>query len=111
MDLIHNKTTSLEILREIFEDADIFVFIKAGAYIDAYDRVADLILPKLSKDLSISQIQDIIWEAFYQDCCRGNIGGTKEPFDLDKEQARAILGHSDRFKGIAINIRHMVIGI
>lgn len=93
----------------MLEDADLFGLIKAGAYADAYDRIAIESYSKLSKDLSISQIQQILWDAFYIDFCFCVIGGTKEPWLLDKDQAVFIIGHPDRFRGVALNIRHSIL--
>jgi hypothetical protein len=96
---------SLQILREILEDADLFGYIRAGAYVDTYDPAADRILPRLFKDQTLAQIQAIVWSAFYTEFCTGTIGGSEEPFALDKDEAMAIIGGPERFQGIALNIR------
>ena len=93
----------------MLEDADLFGFIRAGAYADTYDQAAEIIFPKLSKDLSISQIQNIVWEAFYQDFCVCTVGGAKDPWILDKDSAGSIIGSPERFKGIALNVRHDIL--
>jgi hypothetical protein len=102
---------SIEILKEILQDADVFGFIGAGAYADAYDREAQFILDYLSKDLSIEQIQNIIWHAFYQECCICQNSLTNEPWMLDTNQAMFIIGDPERFKDLAYMIRHSVLSL
>jgi hypothetical protein len=102
---------SLQILKEMLEDADLFGMIRAGADADVYDRVCVLAFPRFMKDLSIDQIQLILWEAFYEDFCKCSIGSTDEPWALDKKQASPIIGSPERFKGLAMNIRHDIIGL
>lgn len=106
-----NHKMDIQILQEILEDADVFGYEDAGAYADVYDPCAKLILKSLSKDLSIDQIQNIIWESFYQEFCVCTIGNTDEPWVLDRDQAKMILGSPDRYKDLAFNIRHTVIGL
>lgn len=102
----------LDTIREIFEDADIYGYIHNGqAYIDTYDVVADKVLPKLLKDQSISQIQNIIWEEFYKFICTGHIGNTKDRFSISRAEAKLVMGHPEKFKDLAHNIRHTLLGI
>lgn len=107
--ILASQPVSLQILKEMLEDADLFGYISAGAYADVYDNAAVLIFPKLSKDLSLSQIQHIIWDAFYLEFCTGVIGGTKEPWMLDSAQAMITIGSPGQFKGLALNIRHDIL--
>lgn len=100
---------SLEILKEILEDADIFSFISAGAYADVYDNEAQFISDHLSEDLSIDQIQNVIWYAFYQECCVCNNVLTGEPWELDTDQAMFVIGDPVNFKSLAITIRQLVL--
>lgn len=102
---------SLQILKEMLEDADLFGYIRAGAYATEHDRIAELIFPKLSEDLSLSQIQDIVWDSFYLELCQCTIGNETELWVLDRDQARVIIGDPERFKGIALNIRHHILGL
>lgn len=102
---------SLDILQEMLEDADVYGYIHAGAYADVYDSAAKRMLPKFSKDLSVSQIQCIIWDSFYEEFCIGTVGGTKEPWALDKNQAVFAIGNPEQFKNLAFNIRHSIIGL
>lgn len=101
----------IQILKELLEDFDCYGFIKAGSYADTYDNVAVSIFPKLSKDLSIVQLEAIIWDAFYEHCCVCTVGVSKEPFIIDKSQAMFILGSPERFKTLAYSIRQDIIGI
>lgn len=101
-----SNINQLDLLKEMLEDADLFGFIRASSFVDCYDYIAEDIFPRLSKDLSISQLQNIIWDAFYRDLCVCEIGISKEPWILDRDQAVVILGPPDRFKGVALNIRH-----
>lgn len=103
------QNDSLDILKEMLEDADLFGMTRAESYVDVYDNAAEIIFPLLLKDLSIAQIQAIIWEAFYRDFCCCTIGGTKESWVLGREQARFIIGHPDRFKALAVKIRREII--
>lgn len=97
-----------QIIREIFEDADIFGFIALKADPDVYDKAADAVNSKVDKDHTIDQMQKVIWEAFYKDLCIGEVAGTKERWELGREQAKCILGESSRFRGISMNIRDKV---
>lgn len=98
----------LDLVREIFQDADAFSFIANECYVDIYDGVADIVNSKIDKDHTIEQLQKIIWDGFYQDLCIGEIGGGKDIWALDKGQARYILGEPIRFKGIALNLRDKI---
>lgn len=102
---------SLDLLQEILEDADLFGFIREGAYATSYDICAEQIFKSLSKDLSIDQITSVIWEVFYQQFCVCEVAVSKEPFILDRSQATVILGTPDRYKDLAFNIRHSIIGL
>jgi|ERR1700722_5923959 len=97
-----------DLVRDMFEDFDLYGAIKAGANADHYDNIATAVSAKLSKDLSISQIQNIIWEAFYQNFCICTIGNTNEPWVLDREQAVIILGSHSRFENLASAIRQLI---
>lgn len=96
---------SEQIVKEILEDADALRYIVAGADHAQYDLSASRIFAKLSNDLSVAQIEKIIWNEFYYDFCVGTIGNTNDYFAIDKTQARYILGEPSRFNGIAKNIR------
>ena len=102
----------IEIIQEIFEDADVYKYIKLGTEVGIYDGCAKYVAKRLHKDLTISQIQSLIWESFYQFICTGVMGESfNEKFELDKSQACIILGHPDKFKGLALNIRDIIFGI
>lgn len=102
----------LDLIREMFEDADVYGYIHKGqAYIDTYDVVADKVLSKLFKDQSISQIQNIIWEEFYKFICVGYMGNTKEKFSISRAEAKLVMGYPEQFKDLAHNIRHTLLGI
>ena len=96
---------SSEKIKEILKDADFFGYIRAGADTNVYDQCAELILSNIFKDISIDQLQQIVWGSF----CKVFY----EPFSptLDKAQAKHILGEPERFKGIALNIRYIVFGL
>jgi hypothetical protein len=102
---------TIEILEELLEDNDPLNYIKAGAYVDIYDPAAEIIYKKLSKDLSIAQIQKIIWNSIYKEFCIGTVPGTGEKFTLDKKQAVIIIGSPERFKSLAHDIRDKVLGL
>lgn len=96
---------SIQIIQELLEDADILGYIKAGADHAEYDKAAIKIHEKLSADLSVAQIERIVWEAFYYDFLVCTVGNSNEFWSVGKNQARYILGPPDRFAGIAKNIR------
>lgn len=98
---------TVQIIREILEDFDLFLFIQHGAYADIYDHQAELISQRISKDLSVSQIEKIIWQVFYEEFCNCTVGGTDIPWTLDKDQARIILGDPDRYESLAYTIRQL----
>lgn len=100
---------SITILKEILEYTDCLRYIEAGSYPDIYDQIASNIFPKLSKDLSIEQIQNIIWDAFYQDCFILEIDGEK--VDLGVKQAYYVMGYPIVFKSLAHEIRLHLLGI
>jgi hypothetical protein len=99
---------SLQIIEELLEDADVLGYIKAGADHNQYDRAAKKIFDKLSIDLSVAQIEKIIWESFYSDFLVCTVGNSNDYFAVDQKQAGYILGEPSRFSGIAKNIRHIV---
>lgn len=103
--------TSIIILKELLEDNDPIKFIFNGADANIYDKTAELIYPQLSKDLSIDQLQRIIWTAFYQTTCVCEVAISKEVFVIDESQAAAIIGGYERFKDLAYAIRHDIIGL
>lgn len=99
------------LLKELLEDADVLNFIKNDALPTEYDGCAEIMFRSLSKDLSIEQIQNIIWNAFYEQFCVGTIGTTEEEFALDKDQSISIIGSPERYKKLAMEIRTKIIGI
>ena len=101
----------LEELTELFEEADILFMISGGAYVSVYDTCCEQIIKQLSKDLSIEQIQSIIWNAFFDEFCKCEVAASKAKFVLDKNAATAILGTPERYRDIAFNIRHTIIGL
>ena len=102
---------SLQILKEMLEDADLFGMIKAGSDAAIYDKVAMRVFPLLMKDLTISQIEGLLWDGFYEDFCVCTTDDKNVPWVLDKRQASSIIGHPSRFKGLALNIRQDIIGL
>lgn len=100
---------SVILLKEILEDADYLQFIASGAYPDIYDQIASDVFPKLSKDLSIDQIQNIIWNAFYKECCFISINNSI--VELGIKQGYYILGYPIGFKNIAHDIRIRILGL
>lgn len=97
-----------QVVREIFEDADAYSLIAADCYIDVYDNIADNVNSKLDKDQTIDQICKLIWNAVYTDFCICEIAGSKEKWELGKDQAKYVLGEPGRFRGIAVNLRDKV---
>jgi hypothetical protein len=100
---------SVTLLKEILEDYDCLGYIEAGSYGDAYDAVASAIFPKLSKDLSIEQIQNIIWDAFYKEFFIVEIDGAT--VNLGVKQAYYVMGYPIIFKNLALEIRLQLLGI
>jgi hypothetical protein len=92
-------------LKSLLETKDVLGYIKAGADDDIYDPVASVILEQLRTDLTLSQLQDIIWEAFYQEFCGGNIHDSQKLWMLDRSQAVNIIGYPTGFKSLAMEIR------
>lgn len=99
---------NLETLQEILEDIDIFGFIKQGSYADTYDAAAISIHKLLNKDMTAKQIQNVLWNCFYDHYCCGFIHPDKTPFSLSKEEAVYIIGSTDRYKNIASVIRDFI---
>jgi hypothetical protein len=99
---------SIQILIELFEDADLLGLIAAGALPTEYDLLAEDIFRNVSRDLSIKQIQQVVWDSFYDSFCNGTIygeNGEEMPFALDKTSAISIIGTPERYKEIAGKIR------
>jgi|ERR1035441_7899787 hypothetical protein len=92
-------------LKSLLESKDILGYIKAGADGDIYDPVAPVILEQLRTDLTLSQLQNIIWDAFYHEFCGGTIHDSKTPWMVDKTQAVNIIGYPEGFKSLATEIR------
>jgi hypothetical protein len=97
-----------DLIRDLLEDTDPFGYISAGSFCTIYDKHAELIAAKLSKDLSIVQIENVIWDVFYQELCICSVPGSEEPWVLDKEHAAAIIGQPSRFMALATTIRTMM---
>ena len=74
---------------------------------DIYDPQAKSISDKLHKDLTVAQIQSIVWEAFYQELCVCVVPKTNEAFVFDKVEALIILP-IERFENIATIIRSLL---
>lgn len=96
------------ILRELFEDSDLLGMIAADAYTTIYDGVADYVIRYMSEDLSIHQIQNIIWWGLYKEFCVCENTLAKTEWKLDRNQAMLILGSPSRFKTLATGIRNLV---
>jgi hypothetical protein len=92
---------SSEQIKQILKDADILGYTRADVSIE-YDLCADFIAPRLNKDMSIAQLEELIWRSFY--------AVFYAPYfsNPDKNQATYILGTPERYKGIAVNIRHII---
>jgi hypothetical protein len=101
------KMNNTILIRELLEDADLLDMIRAGAYATIYDSVADYITKYMSEDLSIDQIQNIIWWGLYEEFCVCENVMTKTEWTLDENQAMFILGSPSRFKSIATGIRNL----
>jgi hypothetical protein len=99
---------TLQLIQELFEDADLYGYKKAGADATIYDKAAEQVFKRLSSDLSVEQICKIIWDACYWDFCFATLGNSNEYWALGKKQALPILGEASRFVGIAKNIRHIL---
>lgn len=101
---------SLLSIKTILQDADILHMIKNGADVDIYDHTSETIHHKLKTyDIDIDRLQNTIWDAFYLSFCICTIGNTGDVWLLEKDQAHIILGHPDRYKGVAINIRQVIV--
>jgi hypothetical protein len=100
-------------IRQLFDDADFYNYKALGAHAGIYDTIADYVAEHIFEDMSITQIQKTIWDAFYQHICIG----TQDDEDktivavLTKPQALPILGDHEKFVGMAKNIRWMVFGL
>jgi hypothetical protein len=101
---------SLPSIKEILQDADILYMIRNGADTDIYDHAAESIHYSLKTyDIDIDRLQNLIWDAFYLAFCICTIGNTGDIWLLERDQANIILGRPDRYKGIAMNIREIVV--
>ena len=87
------------VVRELLEDEDVFGYILNGCHADAYDHQAQFINDRLSKDLTVAQIAKIVWSGFYLELF------VNDGFIVDRKQAEAVMGGSERFLGIAKKIR------
>jgi hypothetical protein len=96
------------LLRELLEDADLLGMIRAEAYHTVYDGVADYAMKYLSSDLSIDQIQNIIWHGLYNEFCICENVLSKSEWKLDLNQAMIIIGDPNRFKSVATGIRNLL---
>jgi hypothetical protein len=99
---------SLQLIQELFEDADLYGYIKVGAYATIYDTLAARVFKQLHPDLTVEQICAIIWDSCYWEFCFGTVGNSNEYWAVGKKQAVAILGEPSRFVPIAKNIRHIL---
>jgi hypothetical protein len=99
------------LLRELLEDADLLGMIRGGSYTTIYDGVADYAMEYLSSDLSIDQIQNIIWHGLYNEFCICENVLTKSEWKLDLNSAMSIIGDQNRFKSIATGIRNLLSNI
>jgi hypothetical protein len=105
--VIANKVDKI-LLQELFEDADLLGMINAGAYHSIYDGVADYTIKSISPDLSIGQIQNIVWWGLFNEFCVCENVLSKSEWRLDPNQAMFILGDPNRFKTIATGIRNLI---
>jgi hypothetical protein len=96
------------VLQAVLEDADIYGFIKAGADPSFYDAWCNQIIDFISPDISIAQLQNLIWDVAYAHTCVCTIPGSNRPFILPREDAEVILGKPDRFEVLAKEIRYIV---
>ena len=92
-------------LKTLLETKDPLNYIKSGLDPDIYDNPANAIFNSLRSDLTLSQLQDIIWESFYQEFCGGTIHDSKKLWMLDRNQAVNIIGYPSNFKSLAMEIR------
>jgi hypothetical protein len=99
---------SIELVKELLQDADALGYIRAGAYPNEYDKAAASIFERLSPDLSVDQIARVIWYAFYYEFLVGTVGKSNDYWSVGKNEAVNILGDASRYTGIAKTIRHVI---
>lgn len=98
----------LEVLQALLEDEDLYGFIKAGAFPTFYDPWCQSIIDHLSSDISIEQLERLIWDTAYAHTCMCTVHDTGKPWVLEREQAKFILGEPSRFNRLAKDIRFIV---
>lgn len=97
------------LLQALLEDSDPLGYIRAGAYADYYDPWTGMILDFLSPDLSLEQIERLIWDVAYANICICTIGNSEKSWVLEREQAEMILGDHSRFNKLARDIRFLIL--
>jgi hypothetical protein len=105
-----DELIDLDLLTDVLGDTDPLLFIKAGSDSSVYDSAAKIISYGLFQDISKTQIQNLIWQAFYVEYCCGTIAGSNPLvyWSLGKEQARIVLGAPNRWKNLASMIRDFI---
>jgi hypothetical protein len=96
------------IIEGVLADIDVLGWIAAGATIESYNPIATTISKALFADVTLTQVQTIIWNAIYGELCICSVGGDKNiPWVMDKRDAVAILGTPARYKNLAAVLRDL----
>lgn len=99
---------TLSDLKYLLEEFDFFSYVAVGHNICPYSKAADYMFPFLNLDLTITQLEGLIWHGLYQEACVCENFLTKEPWILDVNQAMFIVGEPERFEKAARKLRSLM---
>jgi len=103
-----------KILREfkrLFREADFQGLIKMGAPLDEYDHEALYLYRTISNKDSVKDIQNKIWDNFYENFCTGESNtadGKTDSYEMNTKMAIKTIGTLEIYKEIAEKIKDLL---
>ena len=95
-------------IKDVLETFDYFGYMAAGHNIGPYSVAATYMESFLSPDLSLVQIEAIIWHGLYREACVCHNALTNKPYIIPTTDAMFIVGESERFRDAAIKLRKLM---
>jgi len=101
----------LEEFKRLFREADFQHLIKIGAPLDEYDHEALFLYKVISSKDSVKDIQNKIWDHFYESFCTGeevSPNNSIKPYKMNTNRAIQIIGTLNTYKEIAEKIKTLL---
>lgn len=100
-----------EEFKRLFREADFQHLIKIGAPLDEYDHEALYLFHQIVPSDSVFDIQNKIWNHFYDSFCTGTSfskNGNEKEWKANEKRAKKMIGTLDTYLEIAQKIKKLI---